>query len=87
MHPKTGKIPMFLTLITDGSKELESGHSGLAVYIPHLGIEIKKRTTDNLSVYVVELIAIFIHLNWIENQNGQNYLVASDNMTALLSID
>ncbi len=39
---------------------------------------IKKRTTDYLSVYTVELVAIILGLQWIKRRNKNNVVVASD---------
>lgn len=43
------------------------------------------RTTDHLSVYTMELIAIVIALEWLEN-NKDNALIAFDSCAALASI-
>ncbi len=78
----TNKIIVF----TDGSKNPENGRTGAAVYIPQCEENIKKRTTDYLSVYTVELVAIILGLQWIERRNKNNVVVASDSSSALISI-
>lgn len=74
-----------LILFRDGSKDPESGHIGAAVYIPNINVGFKKRTTDNLSVYNAELLAIVMSLEWIEKHNGQKYVIASDSMAAFIN--
>ncbi len=78
----TNKIIVF----TDGSKNPENGRTGAAVYIPQCEENIEKRTTDFLSVYTVELVAIILGLQWIERRNKNNVVVASDSLSALISI-
>ncbi|ROL42276.1 hypothetical protein DPX16_18198 [Anabarilius grahami] len=51
-------------IFTDGSKDLQTEATGSAVYFPRHHVGINKRTSDNLSVYTVELYAILIE--WIE---------------------
>lgn len=63
----TDKIIVF----TDGTKDLGSGCTGAAVFIPQLKIIIKKRTSNNLSVYTVELVAIILGL-WVEENSQMN---------------
>ncbi len=56
-------------------------------YISHNArTNIKKRTTDYLSVYTVELVAMILGLQWIEQRNKNNVVVASDSLSALISI-
>ncbi len=49
-------------------------------------ITTTKRTTDYLSVYTLELVAIILGLQWIEWRNKNNVVVASDSLSALISI-
>lgn len=67
-----------LIVFTDGSKDPETGRTGAAMYIPANKIGIKKRTPDHLSVYTVELIAILIALQWVEENNEGKVVIASD---------
>jgi len=56
------------------------------VYIPKYDIGISKRTSDNLNVYAVELCAIGIALEWIEQSRDNNILICSDSASALMSM-
>lgn len=51
-----------IQIFTDGSKDPNTGKTGAAVYIPHFQKSILKRTSDHLSVYTVELLAILLAL-------------------------
>ncbi|XP_061925778.1 uncharacterized protein LOC133664840 [Entelurus aequoreus] len=73
-------------IFTDGSKDPDTGRTGAAVFIPQYKIHIKKRTTDHLSVFTVELAAIILGLEWIEGNNHKNTLIVSDSWAALTSI-
>lgn len=73
-------------LFTDGSKDPQTGHTGAAVYIPVNQYHIKKRITNNISVYTTELIAILIALQWIEENDIYNVVIASDSFSSLESI-
>jgi len=57
-----------VVIFTDGSKEPENGRTGAAVYIPEFKVAIKKRTTDHVSVYTVELLAIRVRVQ--QRQQG-----------------
>ncbi len=74
-------------VFTDGSKDPDTGRTGAAVFIPHYKVHIKKRTTDHLSVYAVELTAIILALEWTEKNNHNNIVIASDSQAALISIN
>lgn len=59
------------------------------VRIPQYSIGFKKRISDHLSVYTAELVAIFLALNWLDDNsiNGNNKaLIASDSQAAIVSI-
>ena len=73
-------------IFTDGSKEPVTGCAGAAVYIPLNDACIKKRLSDHLSVYTMELWAILLALQWIEEKNIYNTVIASDSFSALMSI-
>lgn len=74
-------------VFTDGSKDPETGRTGAAVFIPQYEVAIKKRTTDHLSVYTVELLAILTALEWLEKHTKNNAIIASDSWAALTSIN
>ncbi len=47
--------------------------TGSAVYIPRHHVGVNKRTSDSLSVYTVELYAILIALEWMNNLDGTTW--------------
>lgn len=73
-------------LFTDGLKDQETGCKGAVVFIPQWDVAIKKRVTDFLSVYTVEFVVILPALLWVEENNKNNAVIASDNWAALTSI-
>lgn len=78
-----------VVLYTDGSKDPSSGRTGAAVSIPQYKIQIKRRTSDHLAVYTVELLAIALALNWLLVNCAVGItkaVIASDSQAALLSI-
>ena len=78
--------PDSVFIYTDGSKDPESGCTGSAVYIPACKESIKKRLTNNVSVYTTELVAILLALQWLEEKEISNVVIASDSFSALESI-
>lgn len=73
-------------IYTDASKDLD-GRTGAAVHIPDLNISIKKRTSDHLSILAVEMSAIILALQWIEDFKTLQPVICSDSMSSLLSIE
>ncbi len=65
-------------MYTDGSKSLETGKTGFGVFVPELGISMKKRTTDHLAIFTVELMAIIAALYWIEECGMKKVIMCSD---------
>ncbi len=59
--------PSWLHIFTDGSKDPISGRTAAAVFIPKFQTSIKKRITDQISVYTAELIAMVVALQWVED--------------------
>jgi len=54
-----------IQIYTDGSKDPDSGITSATVFIPHFKVNILKRTSDHISVFISELIAI-LALQWVE---------------------
>ncbi len=75
-----------IQFFTDGLKDLQTEATGSAVYIPRHHVGVNKRTSDSLSVYTVELYAILIALEWIEQSRWENVVIYSDSVTLLMSI-
>lgn len=76
----------YTAIYTDGSKKMDTGKTGFGVFIPEVGVSIKKRTTDHLSIYTVELMAIITALYWIEESGLKKAVICSDSSSALMSI-
>uniref|UniRef100_A0A8C2BUC3 Reverse transcriptase domain-containing protein n=1 Tax=Cyprinus carpio TaxID=7962 RepID=A0A8C2BUC3_CYPCA len=71
-------------IYTDASKDSE-GKTGIGVYIPESEIYIKKRTTDHLSIYTAEMVAIIIALQWLEEARLPKSVICTDSMSSLTS--
>jgi len=48
----------FLQIYTDGSKNIETGRTGIAFYVPEFKVRKPGRITDGTSVYTAEMTAI-----------------------------
>lgn len=79
-------FPCHTLIFTDGSKDPMKGCVGAAVCVPSTGLSIKKRISNNLSVYTTELVTILLALQWIKANSPINPVVASDSYSALQSI-
>jgi len=84
---KNNKYKDSFQIFTDGSKDLQLDATGSVVYIPKYKMGISKRTSDNLNVYAVELCAVCIALEWIEQSRDSNIFVCSDSASALIYED
>ncbi|XDV52299.1 hypothetical protein PO909_021042 [Leuciscus waleckii] len=56
----------YVQIYTDGSKDPNTGKAGFGFSIPTLHVSGKRRTSDHLSVYTVEMLAIVIALQKVE---------------------
>ncbi|KAJ8333541.1 hypothetical protein SKAU_G00415490 [Synaphobranchus kaupii] len=64
-------------IFTDGSKEPET-----AFFIPHCEVAVKKRAvkkraSDHLSVYTVELLRILLAIQWVEENSQPRVIIVS----------
>ena len=77
-----------LKIYTDGSKDPVSGKTGAAFIIPREKVSYFKRTSDNLSVYTTEMIAIFKALKHVQEQkyNHKQIVILTDSLSAIKSI-
>ena len=73
-------------IYTDGSK-MADGKIGSAFCVPSLGVDKAIRISDNLTVYTAELIAIKQALIWIKQAPANSYVIFSDSLSALQSLD
>ncbi len=56
----------YTQIYTDGTKNPETGITGIGVVVPARGIEVNRRTSNSLAVYTVEMVAILVALRWVE---------------------
>ena len=85
VHIRT-EYPDGIQIFTDGSKDPATGKTAAAVFIPKYKKEIQKRLSDHLAVYSVELFAICLALEWIEEVKTRCNVICSDSLSALTSI-
>ena len=82
----------FVHIYTDGSKDPDTGKTGMAFYVeplpPMKSFIGRARLNDNISVYATELTAILHALIWIKSNNREfsNYVIFSDSLSALMAI-
>lgn len=75
-----------LQFYSDGSKDPTVGSTAAAVFIPEFQVLIRKRLSDNLSVFSTELVAILLALQWAEDVCPMRMVVCSDSLSALQCI-
>jgi ribonuclease HI len=73
-------------IYTDGSKTTDD-KVGSAFCVPSLGVEHAIRINDNSTVYTAELIAIKHALCWIKDAPVNRFVIFSDSLSALQSLD
>lgn len=73
----------YIVIYTDGSNDLKSDKMGFVYAIPELGIYKKQRTSDHLAVYTVEMLAVLIPLQWVEQNKIERELKCSDSLSSL----
>ena len=73
-------------IFTDGSKDPESGKTGLGVYVASSRSRQSVRTSDHLSVFSVELLAILWALDWVEENKPPKSIICSDSAAALVAL-
>ncbi len=76
----------FVPVYTDGSKDPNTGRTGFAFSIPSLNISVNRSTSDHLSVYTVEMMAIATALQWIEETQIKKVILCTDSCSALKSL-
>ena len=77
----------FVQVYTDGSKDPSTGTTGFAFNIPALEVSVKRRTSDNVSVFTVEMMAIATALQWIEELRVKKVILCTDSCSALMSLE
>lgn len=77
---------MGIWIYTDGSKDPQSGQTGAAFGIPKMGIKVQKRLSDQVSVFTVELMGIWLALQWVEETRPDKVVICSDSSAVLKSL-
>ncbi len=54
--------------------------------VPARGIEVNRRTSNNLAVYTVEMVAILVALRWVEKTEIVKVVICSDSAAVLVSL-
>ncbi|KAL2088359.1 hypothetical protein ACEWY4_015258 [Coilia grayii] len=75
-----------ILIFTDGSKDQDTGVTGAAFLVQGMNVQDLKRTSDQLSVFTVELYAILMAVQWTGQLQGQKVLICSDSVSALKSL-
>ena len=60
--------------------------TGYGIHIPDLKVNIHKKLTDHLTIYTIELFAIFQALLWIIDYKPDRAVIFSDSLSSLTSI-
>ncbi len=75
----------YVQIYTDASKSLDN-KIGVAFTVPELHLSVRKRTSDELSVYTGEMIAILLAIQWIEEIRPLKSVICSDSCASLASL-
>lgn len=76
-----------IEIYTDGSKTDLGTSVGSAVYIPKLNIEIKKSLPKYSSIYTAECYAIFEALKFATKNKNNSYIVYTDSLSVLETLN
>ncbi len=76
----------FVPVYTDGSKDSNTGSTGFASSIPSSQASVKRRKSDHLSVYTVEMMAIATALQGIEELQIEKVILCTNSCSALMSL-
>ena len=77
---------VYLHSFTDGSKDPESGKTGLVVYVDSSRTRQSVRMSDHLSIFSVELLAILLAHDWVEENTPPKSNICSDSAAALVAL-
>jgi kelch-like protein 2/3 len=76
----------FLKIYTDGSKDPQNNTNGCAFVIPELKVSKGFKLQSHMSIFMCELTAIFLALNWIQDFKPLNTVIFVDSLSALQAI-
>ena len=60
--------------------------TGFGVVVPSKRIEFNRRTSDNLSVYTVEMLGVLVALKWVESSTVEKIVICTDSASVLASM-
>ncbi len=75
----------YVQIYTDASKSLDN-KIGEAFTVPEFHLSVRKRTSDELSVYTGEMIALLLAIQWIEEIRPLKSVICSDSCASLASL-
>ena len=75
-----------IAIYTDGSKSSRSMAVGVACICPELNVELAKTVNKITSVFTAECMAISTAMDLVLNYSDTNFLILSDSLSALLSL-
>lgn len=70
-------------IFTDGSKDPDSGITSAVVFISQFKVRVMERTSNYISVFTSELIAIALALQWVEEVQPIRSVTCTDFLSAL----
>lgn len=68
----------YLEIYTDGSKDPGNGHVGVGIAIPEFKVRFNKRIPNHVSIYMAELVAASLGLQWVEEVKPDRVVIYSD---------
>ena len=72
----------FLKIYTDGSKYPQNNKNSCAFVIPELKVSKGFKLQSHMSIFMCELTAIFLALNWIQDFKPLNTVIFVDSLSA-----
>ncbi len=75
----------YVQIYTDASKSLDN-KIGVAFTVPEFHLSVRKRTSEELSVYTGEMIALLLAIRWIEEIRPLKSVICSDSCASLASL-
>ena len=86
MEEVNRRWPEYTHFYTDGSVKLDPPYAGFGVYAPSLSLNYATNVPVHLSIYTVELLAIWKALTEIERRRIRHSVIFTDSMSAISAI-
>ncbi|XP_037531102.1 uncharacterized protein LOC119408373 [Nematolebias whitei] len=74
----------YIQIYTDASRTSEK--VGVSYVIPEFNIEVRKRITNEVSVYTGEMLAVLLAVQWVEETRPLKTIICSDSSSTLISL-